>query len=87
MKRCGKVKTFKTTPSNKGFLYFIILDNEVSIQTNRDTYIKTRINDVISYYFDEEDSNYKIYRIFRRNGNTEIPNYNNNYKKYKAIII
>jgi hypothetical protein len=67
MKKCGIVKTFKGVPSNKGLIYFIVLKNDISIQVEKSKYIKIFTGDIISYYFDRDDNNYKISRVFRKN--------------------
>lgn len=72
MINCSRVKTFSGTPSNKGYLYFVILENNLSIEVRKEEYSKIRIGDILSYYFDCDYNNYEIYRIFRKSYNLSL---------------
>lgn len=67
MYKCSKVDRFESCLTNKGYMYFIVLENSISINVDHKVYNRIFKGDIISYYISSYSYSYKILRIFRKN--------------------
>jgi|AntRauTorckE6833_2_1112554.scaffolds.fasta_scaffold29247_2 hypothetical protein len=81
MYQCHKVKDFNGVPSSKGYLYYLVLGNGVSLEVEKSTYSKVYMGDIISYYVDHNNK-YLISRIFRKNRDIK-----SNNKRYNVVSV